>query len=42
MRVNMEGGSNPPERKMERDKQDDTSENWFKITVSAPANASNI
>lgn len=32
----MEEGAKPPERKMERDKQDDTSENWFKVTVSAP------
>ncbi|EDL23846.1 nuclear RNA export factor 3, isoform CRA_b [Mus musculus] len=31
--VNMEGGSKPPERKMQRDKQDDTSENWFKVTI---------
>ncbi|XP_031232271.1 nuclear RNA export factor 3 [Mastomys coucha] len=33
MSVNMEGGSQPPERKIERDKQDDTSENWFKVTI---------
>ncbi|XP_021009065.1 nuclear RNA export factor 3 isoform X2 [Mus caroli] len=31
--VNMEGGPKPPERKMQRDKQDDTSENWFKVTI---------
>ncbi|XP_038955567.1 nuclear RNA export factor 3 isoform X2 [Rattus norvegicus] len=33
MNVNMEEGAKPPERKMERDKQDDTSENWFKVTI---------
>ncbi|GAB1303134.1 Nuclear RNA export factor 3 [Apodemus speciosus] len=33
MHVNMDGGSKPLERKMERDKQDDTSENWFKVTI---------
>ncbi|XP_021044247.1 nuclear RNA export factor 3 [Mus pahari] len=33
MHVNMEGGSKPPERKLEKNKQDDTSENWFKVTI---------
>jgi hypothetical protein len=30
----MEGEENPPERRMERNRQDETLRSWFKITVS--------
>ncbi|XP_034342009.1 nuclear RNA export factor 3 [Arvicanthis niloticus] len=33
IRINMEGGPNLPEQKMERDKHDDTSGDWFKVTI---------
>lgn len=41
MYIKREGWPIPPEGKMERDKQDDTSKNWFKVIVSTPENGSN-
>lgn len=35
--ANMEGEQKPPERRMQRERQDETVGKWFKIIVSAPA-----